>query len=253
MICRNCGKEIINGAVFCSFCGVRTTESENQVQENNDNQESQHCKKCGAKLKNGAIFCNKCGVSVTKPLEEKIYTFKEYTIDQKIKNTIQGKDIIFMLSEHMLAINQEVKFTNKITVIPYNEISSFEIKNKVNFVSFIMAVVFFTVGFWMLKFDDDEILIGALILFAMGILSIVLLPFYTQIRINMVYGKKMFYTLRRIGKKHRGDKETFVNDFTQRLNKTEKLTGITKEQTKINIGYTAIRLSEIVSEISDIT
>ncbi|MCH5248960.1 MAG: zinc-ribbon domain-containing protein [Lachnospiraceae bacterium] len=48
MVCSNCGKEIQDGSIFCSFCGVRCIK--------------RLCTACGTELKEGQLFCYVCGL-----------------------------------------------------------------------------------------------------------------------------------------------------------------------------------------------
>lgn len=87
MVCKNCGSELNDGAVFCFNCGTKCEEPENMM-VTDDVTESQFCRKCGAELKDGALFCNQCGMSVnedesvTEPVsvapksDERKYKFK---------------------------------------------------------------------------------------------------------------------------------------------------------------------------------
>ncbi len=49
MYCNKCGKELVSGALFCSYCGAK---------------QSAVCANCGTELTSGAIFCHKCGTKV---------------------------------------------------------------------------------------------------------------------------------------------------------------------------------------------
>ena len=51
MLCRNCGKEIAEGSLFCSSCGSKV------IPEN-------ICPKCGNAYPEGSVFCNACGQRV---------------------------------------------------------------------------------------------------------------------------------------------------------------------------------------------
>ncbi len=51
-VCKICGKELVDGARFCSFCGSSV----------NDKPEILHiCKNCGGKFKGSFAFCPRCG------------------------------------------------------------------------------------------------------------------------------------------------------------------------------------------------
>lgn len=246
MICKNCGNEITDSAKFCTACGVKI---ENEETESNVNEGVQLCKKCNAELKNGALFCNRCGTSVNEHFQEKTYKFKQYIFNENIIKTITGEEISFKLTNHMMVINQVEKYQNKITVIPYNEIKSFKIKNKVNFISFLLAPLCWGFGLFLLSFDEVTLLL-TLLFFVMGVLCIFVAPFYAIFSINFSYGKKQVFTLKRINKKQLATKEMFVNDLNNRLSSTETLSNITKKQSKIKIGYTNTKISDIAIDLA---
>lgn len=50
-ICKNCGKEIEESAVYCSFCGEDATKEPEKV----------YCIKCGKEMRADASFCPNCG------------------------------------------------------------------------------------------------------------------------------------------------------------------------------------------------
>jgi len=50
MFCRNCGKELAEGAEFCTSCGVRPLKG------------NKYCNNCGAETLPEAEVCVKCGV-----------------------------------------------------------------------------------------------------------------------------------------------------------------------------------------------
>lgn len=247
MLCKKCGNEITDGANFCKFCGIKI---EREEIETIADESIQLCRKCKAELKNNALFCSKCGTSVKESFQDTIYNFRQYTLSENMMETIKGREIRFQLTDNMLVIIQEVKYQNKITVIPYNEIKSFELKNKINFVSFLLAPLCWACGLWFLSLTE-EALLGTLALFLIGILCILILPFYATFCINLSYGKKMFFNLKRINQKQLETKEMFENDFNERLRNTETLMNITKNQSKVKVGYTKIEVSEVVNDFID--
>jgi TM2 domain-containing membrane protein YozV len=52
MFCRECGKEVKDGAVACLACGVRPLDGAN------------HCQECGAETKTKQVVCIKCGMQL---------------------------------------------------------------------------------------------------------------------------------------------------------------------------------------------
>ena len=247
MFCKKCGNEIKVGANFCKFCGIKIEREET---ESNSEESIQICKKCKTELKNNALFCNRCETSVNEPFQDKTYNFRQYTLTENIMETIKGREIRFQLTDNMLVIIQEVKYQNKITVIPYNKIKSFELKNKINFVSFLLAPLCWACGLWCLSLAEEALLV-TLALFLIGILCILILPFYATFCINLSYGKKMFFNLKRINQKQLETKEMFVNDLNARINNTETLLNITEKESKIKTGYTKVKISEIAQDLID--
>lgn len=66
--CRNCGRVLNPGAVFCPSCGTKYVEPVRQEQPvyqtdntNSSVQEKEFCPNCGAELDSDAIFCGSCG------------------------------------------------------------------------------------------------------------------------------------------------------------------------------------------------
>ncbi|MGN0613509.1 MAG: zinc-ribbon domain-containing protein [Porcipelethomonas sp.] len=65
--CPACGEPFKNNAMFCSKCGAKLPEREEQSTENTAIPENaQKCGKCGNILKKEAIFCNVCGNKLTQ-------------------------------------------------------------------------------------------------------------------------------------------------------------------------------------------
>ncbi|MHB9032060.1 MAG: zinc ribbon domain-containing protein [Anaerolineae bacterium] len=60
--CSNCGKPILQGALFCAYCGFPTTTAQPSVPE-----DERFCISCGSILRPGAKFCSKCGTVVRSP------------------------------------------------------------------------------------------------------------------------------------------------------------------------------------------
>ncbi|MBQ2767712.1 MAG: TM2 domain-containing protein [Clostridia bacterium] len=55
MYCKNCGKQIADGAAFCVNCGFAVGTGKN------------HCPTCGAPVQSGAAACVQCGTMVNPP------------------------------------------------------------------------------------------------------------------------------------------------------------------------------------------
>lgn len=63
MMCENCGSVIPYGSMYCSICGQKADEK----QENAGtvvNVEAVKCKQCGMVLEEGSRFCVSCGAKV---------------------------------------------------------------------------------------------------------------------------------------------------------------------------------------------
>lgn len=56
MICRNCGKEIHEGDLFCSYCGISAADAAEK--------DAGECRVCGRHLHADDAFCPYCGTSV---------------------------------------------------------------------------------------------------------------------------------------------------------------------------------------------
>jgi ribosomal protein L40E len=59
MYCRNCGKELLPTAEFCTSCGVRVLRGD------------KYCKVCGAETRPYAEVCVKCGAGLASAAEGK--------------------------------------------------------------------------------------------------------------------------------------------------------------------------------------
>lgn len=68
-VCKNCGSEISEDMKFCAKCGAGVEET--TLNENNDRQEVCYCRKCGSVLAEGAEFCIICGEKIIKSAEFK--------------------------------------------------------------------------------------------------------------------------------------------------------------------------------------
>ncbi len=56
MFCLSCGKEISDGAKFCSFCGVQQEDAESV---------KMYCAKCHKEFDTEMIFCDECGMKLS--------------------------------------------------------------------------------------------------------------------------------------------------------------------------------------------
>lgn len=76
MLCKSCGKEIPEDAVFCQYCTVKI-----------ENEEVQTCKNCGADLPEGAIYCPYCTVKVENEKEDDSETFEQESTVSTVEST----------------------------------------------------------------------------------------------------------------------------------------------------------------------
>lgn len=54
MICGNCGKQLDDDSLFCTYCGMKLDEIQNK----------KFCANCGNELDDDAVFCSKCGYKI---------------------------------------------------------------------------------------------------------------------------------------------------------------------------------------------
>lgn len=66
MYCRRCGKELKEGQLFCTACGMKVSKpAESSLQETDSQQAGKLvCSYCGSTLKENAKFCTQCGKPV---------------------------------------------------------------------------------------------------------------------------------------------------------------------------------------------
>lgn len=93
MYCRRCGKELKEGQLFCTACGMKVSKpAESSLQETDSQQAGkQVCSYCGSTLKENAKFCTKCGKPIRRDPaldrenapEESVKPEKQRNIEQK--------------------------------------------------------------------------------------------------------------------------------------------------------------------------
>lgn len=59
--CSNCGAEIPINSTFCSACGAKTSQCDNETPVEN---EEKVCPSCGAAVPEGNLFCTQCGTKL---------------------------------------------------------------------------------------------------------------------------------------------------------------------------------------------
>lgn len=244
MVCKNCGSELNDGAVFCFNCGTKCEEPENMT-VTDDVTESQFCRKCGAELKDGALFCNQCGMSVnedesvTEPVsvapksDERKYKFKNVPKGTfNVWDLLIGGKTYFCVTDDKLVIREETheNMLDRVTVIPYNEIVSFKVKYKASKWLMIIAVLISCcMPFWL---DDESsaFFCGILIVFAC-LLNLI----HSVLIVDVADGRRIKIKLKRTGRKLKREKENFVADLSRTLSGTYVLQNVTKSQSGIKI------------------
>ncbi len=215
------------------------------------------CQNCGNEMNDGAVFCNQCGKPVTggssntqenEEFQERLYTFKNVPDSQSLMAVIKGGEAVFGITEDMLVTQEEKKYQNKVMGIPYNEIKSFEIKDKFS-TGIIIADVFallLSLGI-MLGMD---VLVG-LVCVVISIIIFVVMAKKSVFTVNVSDGRRLKVTLKQIGKDKINDKNRFINDLNSMISKAPTLQNITKAQSQIIIGYTKADWKSVASDIFD--
>ncbi|MDE5771959.1 MAG: zinc-ribbon domain-containing protein [Ruminococcus sp.] len=249
MICKNCGNELNDGAMFCGKCGTRCEESENiTVTDNTD--ELQFCRNCGAELREGAFFCNQCGSSVNEnesviqqPVDvgrggnERKYIFKNIPKGSfNVWDWLTGGMVHLCITDDMLVIREETaeKMLDKVKGIPYNEIVSFKFKLKARIWLIIITVLFLCwIPYWA---EEEEIqaVIGGILIVIAGLLN----SLQSILLVNVSDGRQFKIKLKRIGRKLKAEKENFTADLNQMLSGTYILKNVDKSQSSIKTGKT---------------
>lgn len=235
MFCNNCGKELKDDWVFCDECGCRINLSSEQTGIDNSSQSD-------------------------NAFQEKEYVFKTFfsgggkpdifDLILMIPKTIKGIDMKFFVCENMLIVRQKMKYQDKITGIPYNEIQSFEVKNKFSILSliglFAFAAIIISI---MVAFAETFLLFLIVLVFTVIYIGITILN--TKIKIKVSDGRKFTFTLKRIGSKKQSLKDEFVSEITKMTSQNPTLQNISKQQSKIVIGFTKADWKEAISDVVD--
>jgi len=90
MICKNCGKKLEEGEIFCSKCGLNVNESVGK----------RFCNQCGKELTEGVQFCSKCGARLNSGVSgfDKKQGF--YCKNQKVSNFIANNKVLSYFFEY---------------------------------------------------------------------------------------------------------------------------------------------------------
>ena len=70
MYCISCGKEIRDGATFCSYCGARQEKTKPA-------DERMYCIRCEKEFDPDMMFCDDCGMKLTAKTQQRTVTLKE--------------------------------------------------------------------------------------------------------------------------------------------------------------------------------
>lgn len=164
--CSNCGNEIKEGTKFCSKCGNNILEQQEKSSDEILSQEKEcikKCANCGNEIREGIKFCSKCGKRVleqqekndmdflseeeenTKEKNKKIFYFEKVKMIGRVRYKIirtearsNGEDLEINQNIHrFLRKNKEHHWETKLS-----EISSMEIKTKMDFWDTLYAVLF---------------------------------------------------------------------------------------------------------------
>lgn len=73
MICKECGQEIVDNAVFCGFCGAKVNVVEEKDDSLNIEKNDSICPSCGNSIKKGSMFCGECGYKFTDKGENDLF------------------------------------------------------------------------------------------------------------------------------------------------------------------------------------
>lgn len=227
MFCRNCGKELKDDWIFCDECGIRINPSSEQG--------------------NGAQY---------NAFREKEYNFKTFFAPTEgnpgmidlifmIPKIIKGVDMKFFVCENMLVILQKQKYNYKVTAIPYNEIQSFEMKNKFSILTLIFMIIFAVIIIkLMFAFLETFLILFILLIFLMVYMGIFI--FTSQIKIKVSDGRKFYFSLKFIKKKNKSLKNEFVSEINKMTSQNPALQNISKQQSKIVIGFTKENLKGMI-------
>lgn len=232
MFCRNCGKELKDDWVFCDECGSRINPSSEQ--------------------ENGGQSDN--------AFQEKEYDFKTFFASGgspnildlifMIPKVIKGVDMRFFVCKNMLIILQKQKYQDKVTAIPYNEIQSFEMKNKFSILALIFMVILASFIIW-LMLDIEEAFLIMLILLIFIVIFLGSFILNSQVKIKVSDGRKFYFSLKRIKKKNESLKNEFVSEINKMTSQNPALQNISKQQSKIVIGFTKADWKEAISDVVD--
>lgn len=228
------------------------------------------CIKCGKELKDDWVFCDECGHRINplpeqennnghsdNAFQEKEYVFKTFFTPSgrpdildlifMIPKIIKGVDMNFFVCQDMLVIREKLKYKNRIRGIPYNEMQSFEVKNKFSILSLTAMVAFTAFIIWLMQLAPDYFLIFLIMLVFFCIyFSVFMLN--TQVKIKVSDGRKFTFTLKRIRSKNKTRKDEFISEVGKMIAHTTVLQNITKQQSKIVIGFTKENSKEVISD-----
>lgn len=97
--CANCGKELADGAMFCSFCGEKVA--------------SNTCKHCGKELIEGSTFCIYCGTKVDSEQSEPVDETINIQDTEVVNETNTSSTVVPLASENTEAESESNNIANE--------------------------------------------------------------------------------------------------------------------------------------------
>ena len=114
MFCSNCGKQIDNGAKFCSFCGTAVNKQSSNVTIDN----MLKCPNCGAPLSSLGVSCPSCGmIFSSKTTSSTVEKFNKQLSDIDNENKGLISNIVQSISSTVKTNIEQEKLKRKIVLI----------------------------------------------------------------------------------------------------------------------------------------
>ena len=206
MFCKNCGKELKEGALFCSECGTKIEISnsgitaENSPVSKSDVSPSEQCKK----------------VDNEKKFSFKIFPRGRSYILQIIKSFKGAYKVDFSVEKNRLLVIKTDNYGETVYSIPYYLISKFELKQSisVSFLFIYLICILLAVG---LIITGESIGKGLVVL-ALICVFIYLYGFKKNIfSVLLNDGQQVKIKLMKISKKKKVEKDDFVNTVSYKI------------------------------------
>ncbi|MDO5478532.1 MAG: zinc-ribbon domain-containing protein [Clostridia bacterium] len=133
MYCNKCGKELVSGALFCSFCGAKQIAV---------------CANCGTELMSGALFCHKCGTKAGA-VKEKAEAVKAVT-SAKAATDLRGLHCNFV--NQFCANNKVLAFSDYNSTYLFDKGSLYKIAEASKYLGMTDEAVYACV----VDYDDED-------------------------------------------------------------------------------------------------